>query len=168
MSTAAQPRAPHRQHVLEMLARVGRDHSDATVLFHSTMAEMLDLHPTDYKVLGMLDRYGPMSAGDIALKSGLAPASVTNLIDRLERKRFVSRMQDRQDGRRILVQPSPHRVNSARTLFDSTRRSLAELFDLYTVRDLEVIADFLGRNAERLRLETEKLSSAVKPKREIR
>ena len=63
-----------------------RENSDATVLFHSTMANLLGLHPTDYKVLGILQRLGALSAGEIAQQSGLAPASVTNLIDRLENK----------------------------------------------------------------------------------
>ena len=45
-----------RREILEQLARVGRDHSDATVLFHGTVASLLDLHTTDYKVLGILER----------------------------------------------------------------------------------------------------------------
>ncbi|MGH7555374.1 MAG: MarR family transcriptional regulator, partial [Longimicrobiales bacterium] len=75
-----------------MLARVGHEHSDATVLFHARLAGFLDLHPTDYKTLSVLERLGPMSAGDIARHSGLATASVTNLIDRLERKGFAHRV----------------------------------------------------------------------------
>src|SRR5256885_1544639 len=105
-----------RKETLEILARVGRENSDATVLFHATMASLLELHPTDYKVLGILQRLGPLSAGEIARHSGLAPASVTNLIEP------------------------------------------------YSDRDLAVIADFLGRNAERLRTETAKLDAAGRKK----
>jgi predicted transcriptional regulator len=65
--------------------------NEATVLLHSVVAAMLGLHPTDYKVLGLLERAGAMSAGDIARHSGLATASVTNLIDRLEQKGDVPR-----------------------------------------------------------------------------
>lgn len=85
-----------RQQTLETLARVGREHSDATVLFHARVASFLDLHSTDYKTLGVLERLGPMSAGDIARHTGLASASVTNLIDRLERKGFARRTGDDQ------------------------------------------------------------------------
>ena len=49
------------------------------------------------------------------------------------------------------------RVKAARKLFASTQRSLARLYERYPDRDLAVIADFLARNAERLRAETEKL-----------
>jgi DNA-binding MarR family transcriptional regulator len=137
---------------------VGRDHSDATVLFHSSIASLLDLHPTDYKVLGILERLGPLSAGEIARRSGLANASVTNLIDRLEKKGVVRRVGDPADGRRVMVEAVPDRLTNAGSLFASTQRSLARLFDRYADRDLSVIADFLHRNAERLRAETTKLA----------
>lgn len=151
-----------REEVLEEVFRAGREHSDATVLFHATLASQLDLHPTDYKTLSILERLGALSAGEIARRSGLATASVTNLIDRLERKGFVRRVSDSRDRRRVLVEPIVDRVTAARRLFASTRRSLARLLEQYSERDLGVIADFLGRNAERLREETSKLAAARK------
>ncbi|HSL71291.1 MAG TPA: MarR family transcriptional regulator [Longimicrobiales bacterium] len=149
-----------RKQILEELARVGREHSDATVLFHSTVASRLDLNPTDYKTLGILDRLGPMSAGEIAEHSGLATASVTNLIDRLERKRFVRRVPDPKDRRKVMVEAIEAQLVDARDGFSSTRRSLARLWSRYSARDLALIADFLQQNAARLREETRKLDSA--------
>jgi DNA-binding MarR family transcriptional regulator len=146
--------AASRAETLERLARVGREHSDATVLFHATIAALMNLHPTDYKVLGILERVGPMSAGEIARASGLATASVTDLIDRLEEKGFARRVRDDRDRRRVVVEPVGDRAAAAAKLFASTRRSLAQLFERYTERELAVIADFLARNAERLRKET--------------
>jgi DNA-binding MarR family transcriptional regulator len=158
----AKPRLS-RQQILEELARVGREHSDATVLFHGTIAGLLDLHSTDYKVLGILERVGPLAAGEIARRSGLASASVTNLIDRLEQKGFVRRVADPTDRRRVMVEAVADQVTDARSLFASTRRSLAQLFDRYSDRDLAVIADFLHHNAERLRVETGKLATITPP-----
>jgi len=154
-------RRARRQETLELLARVGREHSDATVLFHSRVASLLDLHPTDYKTVGVLERLGPMSAGDIARHAGLATASVTNLIDRLERKGFARRVADRRDRRRVLVEVRVERVNAARQAFRSPSASLARLFERYSDADLSVIADFLDRNAARLRAETVKLRSVT-------
>jgi DNA-binding MarR family transcriptional regulator len=148
-----------RQALLAELARVGREHSDATVLFHSTMVGLLGLHPTDYKTLGILDRLGPLSAGEIAQHAGLAAASVTNLIDRLERKGFVRRVNDANDRRRVLVEAISEQVRFARGRFTSTQKSLAKLFDTYNEAELALIADFLARNAERLRAETRKLDA---------
>jgi DNA-binding MarR family transcriptional regulator len=107
--------------------------------------------------MSVLERLGPMSAGEIARHTGLATASVTNLVDRLERKGFVRRVDDPRDRRRVVVEPVAERVAEAGRLFASTRRSLARLYDDYSDRDPAVIADFLSRNAERLRAETTKL-----------
>jgi DNA-binding MarR family transcriptional regulator len=160
-------RGAARATILQLLAQVGREHSDATVLFHSTIAGLLGLHPTDYKVLGILERTGPLSAGEIARSCGLATASVTDLIDRLERKEFVRRVRDAHDRRRVLVEPVSERVEGARRLFASTRRSLARLYARYSNRELTVIADFLARNAERLRIETRKVSGTRAAKEAI-
>lgn len=160
MATTTRQRAS-RRHVLEEFARAGREHSDATVLFHAALAARLDLPPTDYKTLGILQRLGPLSAGEIARRSGLATASVTNLIDRLERKGFVRRVADAADRRRVLVEPIAERATAARTLFASTSRSLARLLERYSARELAVIGDFLARNAERLRGEMTRLETAT-------
>lgn len=151
-------RTSSRQRLLEDLGRVGREHSDATVLFHGTIAGRLGLHPTDYKVMGLLERLGPLSAGDISRHSGLATASVTNLLDRLESKGFVRRVRDTEDRRRVLIELVRDRLSAGRGLFSSTLESLSKLFERYSERELEVIADFLRRNADRLREETRKLS----------
>ena len=148
-----------RELVLEKLRRVGREHSDATVFFHEKMALLLGLHGTDYKTLSVLDRLGPMSAGEIAEHTGLATASVTNLIDRLESKGFVRRVRDEKDRRRVLVEPVADWVEANRPLFAPMLQSLARLLDRYSNQELQVIVDFLSRNAERLRADTKKLQS---------
>jgi DNA-binding MarR family transcriptional regulator len=153
---------PSRKRILEELAQVGRDHSDATVLFHASVADLLGLHPTDYKALGILERLGAMSAGELARRAGLATASVTNLIDRLEQKGFVRRVRDTNDRRRVVVEPVRDRLTAGRAVFASTQRSLARLLAQYSDADLVVIADFLRRNAERLRDETRKLTEETR------
>jgi len=161
MTTSSGTKRQHsRAEILEEFAQVGREHSDATVLFHSTMASLLDLHPTDYKTLGILERLGPMSAGEIASHSGLATASVTNLLDRLEQKGFVRRVRDTEDRRRVLVEPIRDRLSGAGNRFSSTQRSLARLVEQYSTQDLAVITDFLARNTDRLRAETRKLQES--------
>ncbi|HEY8554690.1 MAG TPA: MarR family transcriptional regulator [Burkholderiales bacterium] len=148
-----------RDELLAEVARAGREHSDATVLFHAGIAGRFDLNPTDYKALGLLQRLGPLSAGEIARYSGLATASVTSLIDRLERKGFVRRRTDPKDRRRVVVEALPERLAELAGMYSSTRRSLARLLERYSEQELAVIADFLGRNAERLRAELRKLDS---------
>lgn len=159
-SAARQQRPQSRADLLEVLAKAGRRNSDATVLFHATIAQRMGLNPTDYKTLGVLERAGPLSAGEIADLTGLAAASITNLIDRLEARGLARRTHDPNDRRRILVSAVTERLGDARALFRSTIASLARLYKSYTDAELAVIADFLERNAERLRKETAALETS--------
>lgn len=135
----------------------GREHSEKTVLFHETIARKMGLNQTDYKTMNLLERMGPMSAGEISKQTGLATASVTDLIDRLAAKGYVERDRDTTDRRRIVIRPIVEKVRDARRYFVSTSESLARLYGQYANYDLEIIADFLRKNALRLQEETAKV-----------
>ena len=126
-------------------------HSEAVVLFHSSVAQSMGLDPSAYKALFLLSRLGPLSAGEIARETGLATASVTDLIDRLVAKGYVSRGPHPTDRRRIVVTLNQASVTSSRRGFGVPNPSLAELCERYDGEQLELIADFLERNAQRLR-----------------
>ncbi len=143
-----------RTQLLAQLRRVGREHSDATVLFHSALAAQLGLHSTDYKALGALHRLGPMSAGDLGRHTGLAAASVTNLIDRLVAKGFLRREPDPDDRRRVLLHNEVDELTD-NEFFASWQRSAAQLWQRYSDMELAVILDFLTVSADRLRSRTD-------------
>ena len=133
------------------LATALNAHSEAVVLFHSSVAQSMGLDPTAYKTLFLLNRLGPLSAGEIARETGLATASVTDLIDRLVAKGYVSRGPHPTDRRRIVVALIEQAVTGARSGFGVPNPSLAGLCAHYDAGQLALIADFLTRNAQRLR-----------------
>lgn len=148
-----------RAELLHELGRVGREHSDATVLFHSALADDLGLHPTDYKALGILARLGPLSAGELGSQTGLAPASVTNLTDRLAARGFLRRAPDPIDRRRVLLHADVSGLTS-NEFFASWQRAATQLWERYSDSELAVILDFLADTAERLRGRTEALAAS--------
>ena len=150
MSTQTQA-SRSREEVFTGLAQASNVHSEAIVLFHSAIAQSMGLDPTAYKTLFLLRRLGPLSAGEIAKETGLATASVTDLIDRLVRKAYVSRGPHPTDRRRIVVTLLEDSVTATRRHFGVPNPSMAALCDHYDVQELEVVTDFLTRNAQRLR-----------------
>src|SRR5262245_28008354 len=50
-----------------------------------------------------IGRQGPTTAGDIARSSGLNPASITAMLDQLEKKQIVARARSEQDRRVVEV-----------------------------------------------------------------
>lgn len=146
-----------RRELLETLYHAGRQHSTATVLFHTALSERLGLGVSDMKTLDYLARLGPLTAKEIGEQTGLATASVTGLIDRLEQKGFVRRERDAHDRRKVIVALVSEREAEFTYLFQSFGTSLMELLAGYDNAQLQVIGDFLTRTAEIARREALKL-----------
>ena len=131
--------AARRSRLVEELLAAGREHSDVVVMFHAAVAEQLGLRPTETKTLGLLERHGATTPGELARLTGLAPASVTGLLDRLERRGLVRRTRDSADGRRQLVELDRVRVPEIRRTFDALVTGLQALYERYTETELEVL-----------------------------
>jgi DNA-binding MarR family transcriptional regulator len=117
------------------------------------------LTASEEKALDLLERSGPLTAGELGRQTGLAPASVTGLINRLEGKGFARRVPNPDDRRSVLVEVDVERL-SARVapLFGDWIRSLHELYATYTDDQLEVILHFLTEAARRQQEATTRLT----------
>ncbi|MEU7899665.1 MarR family transcriptional regulator [Nonomuraea sp. NPDC049152] len=135
----------HRKKLLESLFVAGRENSNAAVMFHTAIAARIGLGMTEEKALDLLQRHGPMTAGEISQHTGLAPASVSGLIDRLEAKDLVHRTRDARDKRKVIVEIDYGRLAGFGSLFDELVSGLTELYMGYTDEQLELILDFLTR-----------------------
>ena len=137
-----------RAELLDQLALAGRASSAATVMFHTAVAARQGLSASEEKALDLLER------------SGLAPASVTGLVDRLERKGFARRVPNPGDGRSVLVEVDSERVYATvAPLFADWVGSLYELYAGYTDEQLEVILHFLTEAARRQQEATARLTA---------
>lgn len=137
----------------------GREFSTAAVMFHGAVAERFGLSVTDLKTLDLLQRLGSLAAGQIATHTGLATASVTSLIDRLERKRFVRRLRDRGDRRRVVVSLTPNVEKTIAPLFASLNRRMLARFRTYDEDLMASIREFLESGAREMRDEVAKLTA---------
>lgn len=74
-------------------------------------------------ILDHLDEGDPMSMSDLAGHMGVTVATMSLAIDRLERRRYVRRDRDPQDGRRVLLRVTPAgvRLREARSVLDPVR-----------------------------------------------
>jgi DNA-binding MarR family transcriptional regulator len=151
-------RPGRRDELLKELEIAGRAVGAAAVMFHAALAERRGLSATEEKALDLLERFGPLTAGELVERSGLAPASVTGLVDRLEAKGFARRVPHPKDRRRILVEIDAERVaEDLAPLFADWGRSLDELYAGYTDEQLDTILHFLTESARRQREATARL-----------
>src|SRR4051812_25029573 len=94
-----------RAELLAALVGELRQLSAATIMFHQAVADRLGLNVTDHKCVDLLQRNGPLTAGELAQHTGLTTGAITGVIDRLEKAGFVRRAEDANDRRRVIIEP---------------------------------------------------------------
>jgi DNA-binding MarR family transcriptional regulator len=141
------------------LAQAGRENSTATVLLHNAIADRVGLNATESKTLDLLSRLGPLTAGEVARHTGLATASVTSLIDSLERKEFVRRRRDALDRRRVIVEPVMEKIEAFALHMAVFSELTGELVDSYSEAEIALILDVMARVTAFMQRATERLQA---------
>ena len=157
-------RPGRREELLARLMDAGRAQSAATVMFHTAVAARQGLGASEEKALDLLERFGPLTAGELASHAGLAPPSVTGLINRLEAKGLARRIPNPNDRRSILIEVDRERVMaSIAPLFVDWVHSLEDLYAGYSDEQLETILHFLNEAARRQQEATRGLTGDPPP-----
>lgn len=136
-----------RDELIHQLDLSGRALATAGVLFHTALAALSGLSATEQRSLDLIERFGPLTAGDLAQRSGLAPASVTGLLRRLERKGFARRIPNPNDRRSVLVELVYERMATMGPHFFDLQRNLHQLYDTFSADELRAITRFLAEAA---------------------
>lgn len=107
----------------------------------------LALKGNDLDCLEIIARHGSLAPSELARQAGLHPATVTGVLDRLERGGFVVRERDPADRRGVIIQPQRDRYGDVFQVFSGMNRAMDEVCGSYTAAELALIADFLNRTA---------------------
>ncbi|SFT43799.1 DNA-binding transcriptional regulator, MarR family [Geodermatophilus amargosae] len=132
----------HEDLVAQTLA-AGRELSTAVVMFHTAVGGLAELSVTETKALEVIHRAGPLTPADLAVHTGLAPASVTALLDRLERKQVARRVPHPTDGRRSLVEIDPGHLARQQEVFSDLVHRLEELGADFDEAELATVVRYL-------------------------
>jgi DNA-binding MarR family transcriptional regulator len=124
-----------------------RDVSAQLVGLNRGIGRRLDLRDPDFGCLDVLDRHGPLTPSALARRAGLHPATMTGVLDRLERAGWVVRERSADDRRSVVVRAVPERGGEVYQLYRGMNAAMDEVCRTYTDEQLEVIADFLARTA---------------------
>jgi DNA-binding MarR family transcriptional regulator len=146
--------------LIERFATLGRQLSQATVLFHAQVAEHVGLSATDHKCLDLaVQAERPLTAGQIADLSGLSTGAVTGVIDRLERAGFVRRVRDPHDRRKVLVEVSKGSLTRYGDAYDGLWSALDRTIADYTEAELVAIERWVASMVATLRAEAARLAA---------
>ena len=127
-------------------------------LLNHRVSARADLRTIDLDCLDLLARHGPLSPSALARRTGLHPATVTGILDRLERAGWVARDRDPADRRAVVIRPLGTRARELVQLYAGMNGAMDELLAGYDEAELGTIADFLYRAAEAGRGATDALT----------
>jgi DNA-binding MarR family transcriptional regulator len=119
----------------------------------------LDLKDVDLNCLDLIASHGPLSPSALARRAGLHPATMTGILDRLERGGWITRERDPVDRRAVVVRALHGRNADLVRLYSGMNTSMDRICAGYGEAELELLAEFLRVTATAGQSATEDLVS---------
>jgi DNA-binding MarR family transcriptional regulator len=117
-------------------------------LMNLQVSGRLEMRHIDLDCLDLIGRHGPLSPTALARLAGLHAATVTGILDRLERAGWITRERDAGDRRAVVVRARRERAHEVFGLYAGLNASMDEIFAGYGDKELGVLADFMRRCAD--------------------
>jgi len=114
-------------------------------LLNRLVGAHVELKDVDWDCLEIVNRHGPLSPTALARRAGLHPATVTGVLDRLERASWVARDRNATDRRGVSVRARRERSREVFQLYAGMNSAMDEICAAYTEPELKLLADFLRR-----------------------
>ncbi len=147
ISSEAADSARRRRRLGTAIKESLRELSIQLSLLNHHVGARVDLKDVDLDCLDLINRYGPLSPSALARRAGLHPATMTGIIDRLERGGWVARDRGTSDRRAVLIRALRDRNSELLLLYSGMNTSMDQICAEYGDAELQLLADFLRRTA---------------------
>ena len=132
----------------DVIARY-RSATNRDVAFDKLAATQLGVSVTDLHCLNIVESRHGLTAGELAVESGLTTGAVTAVIDRLERAGYARRVRDEHDRRKVKVEVTDAFYTRAGAIWGPVAADWqAALAKRFSAAELATIADFLAQVEE--------------------
>lgn len=115
------------------------------ILNQQQIANQLNISNYDFITIQILEETGPITAGEIAKRTGISTGSVTALLDRLEKEHYIRRERDPNDRRKVLIVPQYDDKKDVQVLYNNLNHDMLDLFQSYDSSEQQAIVDFLEK-----------------------
>ena len=155
-SDRANPR--HRRRTTAAIRESLRDLSIQLSLLNHQVGSRLALKDVDLDCLDLINRHGPLSPSALGRLAGLHPATLTGILDRLQKGGWIARDRDTTDRRAVVLRALRDRNPEILQLYSGMNGAMEQICSGYTEAELAVLSDFLRRTAEAGRNATDELA----------
>jgi len=101
---------------------------------------------------------GPMTASDFAQETGLTPAALSTIVDKLVALKYLIRNQDQTDRRRWILKVHPTAIRRVDAVYTAHADRTVALLESSLEEDLKAALSFMERLTEELRITTIELA----------
>jgi DNA-binding MarR family transcriptional regulator len=133
---------------------------DATQAYDEAVGVKLGLTMAERHCLGLLYG-GPQSAGAVAAATGLTPAAVTALIDRLEARALLTRMRSLEDRRKVVIEATERTRQLLARYYGAIAQEGEKLIGAFSDTDLATILRFVTATHDLQRDQLARLKTEV-------
>ncbi|MGH6654090.1 MAG: MarR family transcriptional regulator [Actinocrinis sp.] len=130
-------------------------------LLNHQVGVRLALNDVDIDCLDLIDRHGPISPSALARRAGLHPATLTGVLDRLQKGGWIVRERDTADRRAVTLRTVRDRGAELLHLYSGMNNAMDDICAGYADAELELLAGFLRRTADAGRSATDDLAKAA-------
>ena len=151
--------ARRRRRLTRTIKESLRELSNQLSLLNHHVGAHVELKDVDLDCLELINRHGPLNPSALARHAGLHPATMTGILDRLERGGWVVRERDPSDRRAVFIRVRRDRAPELFRLYAGMNASMDQLCAGYSDDQLELLADFLRRTTNAGQDATAKLAA---------
>ena len=101
----------------------------------------IEINPSQGRIMFVLWRYDDIPIGELARRTSLEKSTLTSMLDRLEKRGYIKRVQSSKDRRKIIIQRT-QKDRDLEGLYVQVSQKMTELF--YKDFSLEEIKRFEG------------------------
>lgn len=152
-----------RRRLATSVKRSLRELNSQLALLNHHVGARVKLKSVDMDCLDVIGREGPLTPSALARRAGLHPATVTGILDRLQRDGWIVRERDpdASDRRAVAVRVLRERNPELFGLYAGMNAAMDRICDEYTAEELQLLADFLHRTASAGQDAAEELSGST-------
>ncbi|ALS00738.1 MarR family transcriptional regulator [Enterococcus silesiacus] len=130
---------------IDQLTTLLRGFGSRSILHQQAIVHSLGIPANDYISIDLLNELGPLTAGELAEKTGLSTGTITALIDRLEKIGYARREKDPNDRRRVIIVPTYDDREEIKKAYQPLDTAMKKLAQDYSEKELEMINQFLTK-----------------------
>lgn len=134
------------QEYANAVQKAGSRYGALFMLVHQALADRLGLNIIDLRCLRLARETGDPTAGQLAKITGLTTGTMTGVLDRLERAKFIRRERDTQDRRKVTIRVLPG-VQQIEMIMQPLSRDMNNVLHDFSEEELRAVLKFFELTA---------------------